>query len=216
MVDELCRNWRWPFAFLLWVTPSWRAISRTSVTESWYFIRSTVYPAVTVMYQSQKCTQPWQNVQKVRTFLFSSLQGQIIVIFKEVSFARYFYVWNKERNTKVILGKWVLKHFCMMYLICDTLRASGPCANCSLSVSIDISGVTHFPGTFKLRLTKWWVSCNDWPLPQSFPDWFRYSHRGVWEGQGHWRGRLGTEVRLNKVDSGSRSISKPSFWLHLR
>lgn len=30
------------------------------------------------MYQSQKCTQPWQNVQKVRTFLFSSLQGQII------------------------------------------------------------------------------------------------------------------------------------------
>lgn len=54
----------------------------------------------------------------------------------------------------IVLGRLLLKHFHVMYLTCDTLGTSGLCANCSLSVSIDISGVTHFPGTFMLRLTK--------------------------------------------------------------
>lgn len=88
-------------------------------------------------------------------FPISFLQSQLMVLFMEVSNLQGTLCLKqgkkyKSYNTRLITSKTFLHD--ISYI--DTLEASGPCANWLLSVSIDISGVTHLPGTFMLRLTK--------------------------------------------------------------
>lgn len=162
------------------------------------FVRSSVYTTTITV----ECTE---NLD----FPISFLQSQLMVLFMEVSNLQGTLCLKegekyKSYNTRLITSKTFLHDISYS----DTLEASRPRANWLLSVSIDISGVAHLPGTFMLRLTKWWLSFNDWLLPQSFPDWFRYSLRAFWECQGHWRGRLGTVwewIRWTQVLSLSQS-----------
>lgn len=88
-------------------------------------------------------------------FPISFLQDQLMAFFMEVFNLQGALCLKqgekcKSYTTRLNTSKTFLHDISYIY----TLEASGPCANWLLSVSIDISGVTHLPGTFMLRLTK--------------------------------------------------------------
>lgn len=183
VIAELCRNWR-----------SFHITLLDDSMTPWSKDNKPYFSGWVLIFCQAFCLHSHSHGRMYRKFGLSYfLFPQLMVLFMEVFNLQGTLCLKegekyKSYNTRLITSK----TFSHDISYSDTLEASGPCANWLLSVSIDISGVTHLPGTFMLRLTKWWLSFNDWLLPQSFPDWFRYSLGAFWECQGHWRGRLGT------------------------